>query len=151
MKIFYSVYNCGDGSAYPKFFVEKALADFHQDHLSEGWGESCTGSITVEGDNLSCPEAVTRNEYFAELLVDDSYSAKRQLKEFIEQFFPNGTPDVTVTCHDERNYGVVIDGKVEATIFSYENGKTVEPYPEKAKQHQDDLNKVLIDIKAEVE
>jgi len=48
--IYYSVENCGDGTAYPRFFESDELADWHQEHLSEGWGESCTGSIDIESD-----------------------------------------------------------------------------------------------------
>lgn len=49
--IHYSVTNCGDGSAYPRFFWNKELADVHQEahnDAGEGWGEHCTGSITLE-------------------------------------------------------------------------------------------------------
>lgn len=45
--IYYSVENCGDGSAYPEFFDREDVCDAHQDNLTEGWGESCTGSLTI--------------------------------------------------------------------------------------------------------
>jgi len=46
--IYYSVQNHGDGSAYPHWFESKELCEIDQDYLDEGWGESCTGSITIE-------------------------------------------------------------------------------------------------------
>ena len=49
-KIFYSIQNGGDGSAYPHWFESKELAELDQEYLDEGWGESCTGSITIEHD-----------------------------------------------------------------------------------------------------
>jgi hypothetical protein len=48
--IHYSVQNHGDGSAYPHWFESESLADIDQEYLDEGWGESCTGSITIEHD-----------------------------------------------------------------------------------------------------
>ncbi len=50
-KIWYSVENCGDGSAYPQLMESEALAQFDQDNMDEGWGESCIGSITIEHDS----------------------------------------------------------------------------------------------------
>ena len=51
IKIWYSVQNCGDGSAYPKLMESKELAELDQDTMDEGWGESCTGCITIESDS----------------------------------------------------------------------------------------------------
>lgn len=48
MKIWYSVQNCGDGSAYPLFMESEAQAELDQEYMDEGWGESCTGFIEVE-------------------------------------------------------------------------------------------------------
>ena len=46
--IWYSVENSGDGSAYPIFMESKELAEWHQRHLFEGWGEECIGCLTLE-------------------------------------------------------------------------------------------------------
>jgi len=46
--VYYSVRNLGDGSAYPTFFESEELARIDQDYLDEGWGESCTGSLTIK-------------------------------------------------------------------------------------------------------
>lgn len=42
--VYYSIENCGDGSAYPTWFLTMKDANFHNDSQSEGWGETCTGS-----------------------------------------------------------------------------------------------------------
>lgn len=47
-KIWYSVENCGDGSAYPQWMESEELAELDQDYMDEGWGESCTGCIVIE-------------------------------------------------------------------------------------------------------
>ena len=56
-KIWYSVQNCGDGSAYPMLCSSKELAELDQKYMdegwndmSEGWSESCVGCITIESD-----------------------------------------------------------------------------------------------------
>ncbi len=49
-KIWYSVQNGGDGSAYPVWMESEALARWDQDNMDEGWGEDCSGWITVESD-----------------------------------------------------------------------------------------------------
>ena len=48
--IYYSVQNGGDGSAYPRLFESAELAELDQDMMEEGWGENCSGSITIESD-----------------------------------------------------------------------------------------------------
>ena len=48
--IWFSIQNGGDGSAYPQWFLTEKDAELDQDHMYEGWGELCTGSIeTFEG------------------------------------------------------------------------------------------------------
>ena len=55
--IYYSVHDCGDGSAYPHFFDNEELAELDQEWMVEdsgqGWGESCTGSLSliIEADS----------------------------------------------------------------------------------------------------
>ena len=49
----FSVENCGDGSAYPKWFLNETHAETHQDNMSEGWGETCTGTVqTYRGSDI---------------------------------------------------------------------------------------------------
>ena len=47
LKIYYSVENCGDGSAYPRFFSTMEQAEKHQNDQNEGWGEDCTGELVI--------------------------------------------------------------------------------------------------------
>jgi len=68
MKIFYSIRNGGDGSAFPVFFDSKELAIFDQDNLDEGWGESCDGELTIQGDNLIIEDAKDKYWYLIELI-----------------------------------------------------------------------------------
>lgn len=61
LTIYYSVQNGGDGSAYPTFCESKLVADIHQELLVngyEGWGEPCTGSITVEGESIKVLDTI---------------------------------------------------------------------------------------------
>jgi hypothetical protein len=52
IKLWYSIRNHGDGSAYPHWFGSATTANKDQDLQSEGWGESCTGSIqSFEGSD----------------------------------------------------------------------------------------------------
>lgn len=76
-KLYYSVDNCGDGSAYPRFFLTEKEADDHQESLEEGWGESCTGSITltIVDDNvcfkdLVWDENIRKYEYVIKKLME---------------------------------------------------------------------------------
>ena len=51
LKIWYSIQNGGDGSAYPRWMESEELARWDQDNMDEGWGESCCGYIEVESDS----------------------------------------------------------------------------------------------------
>jgi hypothetical protein len=54
LTLYYSVSNGGDGSAYPQFCESEKIAEFHQEiqnEFGEGWGESCTGEITLESES----------------------------------------------------------------------------------------------------
>lgn len=67
-KIWYSVQNCGDGSAYPRFMESKELAELDQDYMDEGWGESCTGCISIESDT---PITIKNSVLTVEELIKD--------------------------------------------------------------------------------
>jgi hypothetical protein len=68
LTLYYSVSNGGDGSAYTQFCESEAIAEMHQEIQSElqgeGWGESCTGSITLESES-----PITISEQNAKYLV----------------------------------------------------------------------------------
>jgi len=84
-KIYYSVSNGGDGSAYPVFFKTKRLADWHQENMVSGWGESCTGSLNVSyvDDHIS---------FFFDKIFDDIEYEPETAKKYIAEFFPDGFP-----------------------------------------------------------
>lgn len=94
--LFYSVRNGGDGSAHPIFMESQELADFDQSHMSEGWGESCTGSITLKSDSpIICldDDVATKESYFIENYCGEWPERDSDEKEeFISQFFTDGLP-----------------------------------------------------------
>ena len=71
MQIWYSVQNCGDGSAYPSFMESEAQAELDQKWMDEGWGESCTGYIEIESDSpITVNGIVTVDEQITTLESD---------------------------------------------------------------------------------
>lgn len=53
IKVYYSIRNGGDGSAYPSWFLTSEEAEFDQENMDEGWGEDCSGSVeTFEGSDI---------------------------------------------------------------------------------------------------
>jgi hypothetical protein len=88
-KIWYSVQNCGDGSAYPEFMESEELAEFDQANMDEGWGESCTGCITIEHDSpITIKEKISTiddkiKEFEEELECE--YNSDREKKLYKEQ------------------------------------------------------------------
>lgn len=66
MRIYYSVSNGGDGSAYPTFYENEMLSDMAQS-FEEEWGEPCTGFLEIEGDNIVVKNITTEKEYIKEL------------------------------------------------------------------------------------
>lgn len=59
--IWYSISNCGDGSAYADFCLTEEAAEEHQERMYEGWSESCIGRIETFVGSESYVEA-KRNE-----------------------------------------------------------------------------------------
>lgn len=97
--IFYSVQNGGDGSAYPRFMESKDLAEWDQEQMEEGWGESCTGSISFESDSpIRCLDKVeTKETYLIDKYCDQYNDEKRSKRtKFIAKFFPKGLPKFSV-------------------------------------------------------
>jgi hypothetical protein len=123
--LYYSVEDHGDGSAYPQFFLDKDVAEWHQENLDQGWGEPCTGSITVEGDNLSCPEATSKEGYYLELMNGYERS-KDKAKRFAEKFFPEGLPTFQAGRIDDKWYGIYVEGKQVGKKFSHPDPTSVE-------------------------
>ncbi len=123
LTIYYSVENGGDGSAYPVWFDTKKLAEWHQEHLVEGWGEPCTGYIIVEGDNLRCSELTDKEGHYLELFLEYREDDD-EVNEFRSEFFPNGLPEFTVKIFDSTHYGVFVEGRLAHKSFAYPEKKS---------------------------
>jgi hypothetical protein len=104
------------------------LAEWDQDNQSEGFGESCTGSITFTGDNLKCVnDVMTTAGYYAKLKADESKS----LDDFIKKFYPKELPKFTVVPGADRYYNVLLDGVLVHKQFAYPEKKPTEKIAEK--------------------
>jgi hypothetical protein len=127
--LYYSVSNGGDGSAYPHFMESEELCQWDQDHMSEGWGESCTGSFTLKSpsDILPVDKVETKESYFVERYMDAYDCDNEEAAEFIAQFFPDGLPHFTVTTEETGNpeylYNNVFVGERQvAKVFKEKGG-----------------------------
>ena len=119
LTVYYSVSDGGDGSAYPVFFADKAVAEWHQSHEEkDSWAEDCTGSITFEGDNLCCPDAETKEEYYLRLFLD-GWENEDEVQKFTARFFPEGLPIFDVNIIEKKYYGILVKGKVIYKSFSH--------------------------------
>lgn len=118
--IYYSVHDGGDGSAYPHFFDNEKLSEWDQDHMTDGWGEPCTGTLKITGDNIVVENAMFNESYLWEL-IDDIYddSDQKRLDEFIKDFFPNGIPNLEARMYEDRHYGIYIGDKFIGRAFAY--------------------------------
>lgn len=118
--IWYSVQNGGDGSAYPMFVDNEKLAEWDQDSLTDGWGEPCTGTLVITGDNIVVEDVLT-NESYLWKLIDDSYNIEddKIVKKFVKEFFPNGMPKFVAKMYKERHYGIYIGEELIGTAFAY--------------------------------
>ena len=108
--LYYSVRNGGDGSAYPIFLESQELADWDQDHLGEGWGENCSGTVTLESESpIVCDKVISKEEYYIKYIKEDNYfkyikdgSNQKEMEEFISKFFPEGLPRFSVRGEDSK-------------------------------------------------
>ena len=118
--IHYSVEDHGDGSgkhiAYPRFFTTEALAEWHQEHLSQGWVESCTGTLEIEHEGaILCSDAQNELAYYLELF--DSYDNKDKIVEYVKAFFPDGIPKIDVAIESKTKYTVSSNGELIDTCY----------------------------------
>jgi len=88
LTVYYSVNNGGDGSASTVFFESKALAEWHQEwDCGDGWGEPCTGSLTIKGKGpLTCEDMFTKESYREEVEERDDPD---MMQSFLKEFFTN--------------------------------------------------------------
>jgi hypothetical protein len=80
-KIWYSVRNGGDGSAYPIFMEFKEMTELDQAFMDEGWGEDCNGYIEIESDGslIFIDDVLTLDQ-----MIADEEDAYRPNARFIE-------------------------------------------------------------------
>ena len=131
MKIYYSIRNGGDGSASITWMESQELASWDQDHMYEGWGEDCSGSIEIEGRFLE--KVITKEAYLLDM------DEERETSKFIEQFFPQGLPDFTVTMGRNRYYNILANGFVVATRFAYPEIQCTEEGVKRIQEELDNL------------
>ncbi len=123
LELFYSIQNCGDGSASAKFMSSKALAEYDHDNMDEGWGELCVGSITVQSESpITVEDKITTPEMYLVTLINNLSYPKVQ--KFVKEFFPDGVPEFTVVTrpsssnNDKYLYNdVFVNGVKIASIF----------------------------------
>jgi hypothetical protein len=95
-KVWFSIHDGGDGSAYPHWFLTEETAEYDQQQMENGWGESCIGSVeTYEGSNIhqSATKNDMRNEVkrIIELLMEEKN--KYWLHHAIEEHLFNFSPE----------------------------------------------------------
>lgn len=97
MKIWYSVGNGGDGSAYPHWFESERLTEMDQELMPEGWGECCNGYIEIEGENLKVLTKVTTKEEFIEerlkYIINSTGSYYGEFKDIAQEFLDELTQE----------------------------------------------------------
>jgi len=119
LKIHYSVQSGGDGSAYPEFMESEKLANWDQSHMSEGWGEPCTGSLEIESESPMTCEVTTALGYYLAKDDMDYWESEGDKEEFMAAFFPDGLPHMDVTIKNDCYYNVSVDEIVQYVAFAY--------------------------------
>ena len=112
--VYYSVGNGGDGSAYPQWMESQELVDWDQDHMTEGWGEPCNGSVTFTSESEIVPsfEILTKEGYYLDKTQGwDEFGSDKEREEYMELFFADGLPKMDVQIIDENYFMVSVDGK----------------------------------------
>ncbi len=85
-KIWYSVNNCGDGSAYPMWMESEELANLDQEYMLEGWGETCIGYIEIEHEGpIKVLDEITTAEEMRDEVIDDLEFASGHYKKHYEE------------------------------------------------------------------
>lgn len=87
--IYYSVHDCGDGSAYPIFFEDLDCAEIDQEMMEEGWGESCTGHLEIETDvdcNIQIKNVIKLTDFIKTLedKLNNKYTKEKRKSEIEE-------------------------------------------------------------------
>jgi len=116
LTVYYSVRSGGDGSAYPTFMESKELCEWDQDHMDEGWGESCDGSISFESESpIICTDSiVTKESYLIEEYIEGWEPDEDEKKEYISTFFPDGLPKFSIKIENYED-----TDPIETTKYCY--------------------------------
>ena len=112
LRIYYSIQNGGDGSAYPEFMDTRGLAEWDQDHMVEGWAETCWGELDIVSDSPITIEKVQSTiGYYLEKEVDDWWESGNKTA-FEAEFFPLGVPKFEAKILEgcDQYYYVFVDG-----------------------------------------
>jgi|15BtaG_2_1085339.scaffolds.fasta_scaffold00040_45 hypothetical protein len=93
LDLYGSLHNGGDGSVYIDWSSTEELAQYDQDNLDLGWGESCTEHLSLESESPISISSVsfkvmTPEGYLASILL----SGEGNSSEFLNKFFPDGQP-----------------------------------------------------------
>ena len=108
LTIYYSVQNNGDA----EFMSSRILAEWDQDHMDEGWGESCWGELDLISESPIMVEKVhsTIGYYLWKEL--DEYWSDEHKAEFEDEFFPTGVPKFEAKIIEgcTKYYYVFVDG-----------------------------------------
>ncbi len=127
MKIYYSVQNGGDGSAYPMFLTTNKLAEWDQDNMDEGWAERCTGSLQVTSlSQIICPDAMDAVSYWLHRTEDEDWEPWDLRDEFLGAFFIAGLPHFEVRIREDAPYyDIYVDGVKKGERFGFNHDKDV--------------------------
>ena len=110
---------------YTYYLFDFFCSSFYVGALDMGYclcldGEPCTGSLKIEGENITCPEAITPIGYYLELLDScDNEEGKEHIKEFVAKFLPEGVPTFTLTVKNENYWNIVANGVIVGKKFAY--------------------------------
>ncbi len=113
MKIYYSIQDHGDGSASPLFVDNRKLAEWDQDHMDEGWGESCWGELDIISESaITVKQLYSTIGYYLWKELDGSWWGEKNKKEFEAEFLLGGVPrfQVLILHGDDGYYHVFVDG-----------------------------------------
>ncbi len=113
LRIYYSVQNCGDGSAYPEFMDSRKLAEWDQKIIckyGDRWGG--LGELDIVSESPITIEKVRSTIGYYLWKSIDTWWAADDRGDFESEFFPNGVPKFEArrigTCN--KYYYVFING-----------------------------------------
>lgn len=125
-KIWYSVQNMGDGSAYPMFFDTEELAEWDQAHEAESWGESCVDNLTIETDGqyIGSPDVKDAVSYWLYRTGDEDFEPWDLRDEYLQAFFPDGLPTFEVWISGDTTvgeyYDIFVNGELKDRKFGWD-------------------------------